>query len=96
MHRQVSLLYTGDDFISHAEYAGGFLFLHCEVKVWNKATLKKIKRGIQLVKGYALSSGYDGPLLTYTRNPKWVKMIGGDYVNEFEYEDKQYEVWTWG
>lgn len=95
LERQVSLLYTGEDFISHAEYAGGFLFLHCEVKVWNRSTLKKIKEGIKLVQEYALERGYDRPLFTYTQNPRWVKLIGGKYANEFEYEGEKYEVYSW-
>lgn len=95
MDRQVSLLYTGEDFISHAEYAGGFLFLHCEVKVWNKSTLKKIKEGIKLVQKHALARGYDKPLFTYTQNPRWVKMIGGEYVSTFDAEDEQVELWKW-
>ncbi|AJT60717.1 hypothetical protein [Citrobacter phage CVT22] len=95
MERQIAALYTGEDFISYAEYAGGFLFLHCEVKVWNKSTLKKIKEGIKLVKKYALTIGYDKPLFTYTQNPRWVKMIGGVYSDEFDAEDKNYELWKW-
>lgn len=95
MDRQIALLYTGEDFISHAEYAGGFLFLHCEVLVWNKSTLKKIKEGIKQVKERALEEGYDKPLFTYTQNPKWVKLIGGVYANSFEAEGEQYEVYLW-
>lgn len=95
MDRQISLLYTGEDFISHAEYAGGFLFLHCEVKVWNKSTLKKIRRGVKMVQESALKRGYDKPLFTYTQNPRWVKLIGGKYANEFDAEGKHYEVYKW-
>lgn len=95
MERQVSLLYTGEDFISHAEYAGGFLFLHCEVKIWNKSTLKKIKEGIKYIKLSALERGYDKPLFTYTKNPRWVKLIGGEYANTFYDEGEKYEVFKW-
>lgn len=95
MDRQISLLYTGEDFISHAEYAGGFLFLHCEVKDNSLATLRKIKEGFKEVRRVAAESGYDKPVLTYTQNPRWVKLIGGKYKSTFEAEGKEYELWAW-
>lgn len=95
MERQIASLYIGEDFTSYAEYAGGFLFLHCDVIEWNLKTLRKIKTGIVEVKRQAELKGYNQPLLTYTRNPRWVKLIGGKYKNTFEVEGKEYELWAW-
>lgn len=95
MERQISLLYTGEDFIAHAEYAGGFLFLHCEVMDWSLGTLRKIKRGLKHLREECLKNGYDRPLFTYTQNPRWVKLIGGKYLTEFEVYGEHFEVWIW-
>lgn len=48
-----------------------------------------------MVQEAALKRGYDRPLFTYTQNPRWVKLIGGKYANEFDAEGKHYEVWAW-
>lgn len=93
MDRKVSLLYTGDDFIAHIERCDGFLFVHCEVLKWSTGTLRHIKKGLcELYKGLE-DAGYGGPVLTYTQNPRWVKLVGGVYKSDFEYQGSNYELW---
>ena len=34
-------------------------------------------------------------MITITPNPKFVEILGGQTVEEFEYENKQYKVVVW-
>lgn len=93
MERKIVLLYEGEDFKTYAELAEGLIFLHCYVYIWNKTTLKSIKRALGIIKNGVEDLGYKGPLLSYTQNPRWVKLIGGKYVSNFTIEDSEYELW---
>lgn len=95
MDRRLSVLYTGPDFIASVEYADGLIFLHCEVINKNLKTLRKIREGVKVLKEMLEERGYDSPLLTYSQNPRWVKLLGAAYKNSFEHEGRIYELWAW-
>lgn len=95
MDRRLSVLYTGPDFIASVEYADGFIFIHCEVLDKSIKTLRKIRTGIKELKELLHERGYYNPLLTYSQNPRWVKLLGAQYKNTFEYEGREFELWAW-
>lgn len=93
MERKIVLLYEGEDFKAYAELAEGLIFLHCYVHIWNKTTLRAIRRALSIFKTGIEDLGYKDALLTYTQNPRWVKLVGGKYVSNFTIEDSEYELW---
>ena len=95
MIRQVVTLYSDIDFWAQGEICDGYFFIHCDVYKHNLKTLRKIKQGISHLKIALLERGYDKPLYSYTKNGRWVKLIGGEYLTSFNVEGEEYEVWQW-
>jgi hypothetical protein len=70
------------------------VLLHCTVDNWNLSVFKK---GLQvfgelqdlLVKENVFE------IWTFTPNPKFARLLGGKYVSEGIYENKEYEVYKW-
>lgn len=93
--RQVVTLYADTDFWAQAELCEGLLFLHCDVYNKSLVTLRKVKAGIEILKAEIKAKGYDKPVFTYTQNPRWVKLLGAEYLNDFEFEGRHFEVWIW-
>lgn len=93
--RQIVTLYADVDFWAQGELCEGFLFLHCDVYKWDRATLKKVREGIKILKAEIKAKGYDKPVFTYTQNPRWVKLLGAKYHNSFDFEGRDFEVWKW-
>lgn len=82
--------------MAQGEMVEGFLFLHCDVIDSSLCTLRKIKKMIKEFHGIALKEyGYDKPFFSYTQNPRWCKLIGGEYANSFEEGGRHFEVWVW-
>lgn len=90
MERIIEDVYQGDDFYVRAEEASGFLFLHVDVYKNTPNSFRKMKKYLALFMGYV-----DLPVMTYTKNPKFVRMLGAKYLSEFIYDDELYEVWLW-
>ena len=98
MERRIEDLYVGEDFYAKGEYAGGFLFFHCEIYQHNKSTIKKIKRAISETIEQARDMGYDKPVFSYVEQGpscKLSRMMGGVLCNTFEECGKTYEVYIW-
>lgn len=98
MESRIEDLYVGEDFYARGEYAGGFLFFHCELYVHNKSTIKKIRKAIQETLQQAREMGYDKPIFSYVEEGpkcKLSRMAGGCHCNTFEADGKKYEVYSW-
>lgn len=98
MESRIEDLYVGEDFYARGEYAGGFLFFHCELYVHNKSTIKKIRKAIQETLQQAREMGYDKPIFSYVEEGpkcKLSRMAGGVLSNTFEADGKRFEVYTW-
>lgn len=94
--RNIQNIYVGPDFLAQGEMVEGFLFLHCDVLIHSRDTLRKIKKMIDDFHGVAYREyGYDKPFFAYTQNPRWCKLIGGEYANSFEQDGRKFEVWVW-
>lgn len=76
------------------EIVNTWVFMHVEVFEWTPSSLKHMRRIFEQFKVYIADNGYTR-LITYTPNPKFVKMFGGVSVNSFDHEGKHYEVMEW-
>lgn len=98
MESRIEDLYVGDDFYARGEYAGGFLFFHCELYIHNKSTIKKIRQAIQETLQHAKALGYKKPIFSCVEvGPvsKLSRLAGGTLLTVYEYENKKYEVYQW-
>lgn len=98
MESRIEDLYVGDDFYARGEYAGGFLFFHCELYIHNKSTIKKIRQALRETIEQAREMGYDKPVFSYVEEGpkgKLSKLAGGVLCNTFEAEGKRFEVYKW-
>lgn len=96
MERRIHNIYVGPDFLAQGEMVEGILFLHCDVLDKSRTTLRKIRKMISEFHDIAAKVyGYDKPFFAYTQNPRWCKLIGGEYVSSFEESNRQFEVWVW-
>lgn len=93
--RKITTLYIDTDFWAQGELCEGFLFLHCDVYKWDRATLRKIKKHLDEFISEVKNFNYDKDVFTYTENPRWVKLLGAEYHNSFEFEGRHFEVWKW-
>lgn len=71
-----------------------FLLLHCNVGVWKLSVLKDMYSCFSRLERYAKDVGYKH-LMTITPNPKFARLFGGNILNKFSYEEKQYETIVW-
>lgn len=98
MESRIEDLYVGDDFYARGEYAGGFLFFHCELYKHDKSTIKKIRQAIQETLEEAYKLGYDKPVYSCVeKGPvcKLSRLAGGELLTTYEYDNKEYEVYKW-
>lgn len=98
MERKVEDLYVGTDFYAKGEYAGGVLFLHCEIYDYSKKTIKKLRKAIQETLMQAREMGYDKPLFSYVEEGpkcKLSRITGGVLCNKFEESGRTFEVYKW-
>lgn len=98
MESRIEDLYVGEDFYARGEYAGGFLFFHCELYVHNKSTIKKIRKAIQETLEQARGMGYYKPIFSCVEEGpigKLSRLAGGTLLTVYEYENKKYEVYQW-
>lgn len=98
MERRIEDLYVGEDFRAKGEYVDGFLFFHCEVYKYDRATIRKIKKAIQETIQQAREMGYEKPVFSYVeKGPrcKLSRMVGGTLCNAFVEDGRIFEVYVW-
>lgn len=80
-----------------AEEAGGNIFLHCEVREWNKTQWKRAVSIFSEIKEAFYLNGLDEIFTYCTRQPaKWVKKLGEyEVIDRFDYLGEEYEVIKW-
>lgn len=88
------VLYKDENFNAVLEEKDSILFLHCEVDNFSKSVFKQMQVVLEEIKVACLSHGWE-ELFSYTPNPKFGKMLGGEKIDEFEYMNKHYEVLRW-
>lgn len=98
MESRIEDLYVGEDFYARGEYAGGFLFFHCELYKHDKNTIKKIRKAIEEVLINIKQFGYNKPVYSCVeKGPigKLSRLAGGTLLTTYIFEDKEYEVYQW-
>ncbi len=78
------------EYVVELENEQGRLFVHLKVYKWGPSVLKELKEVLNGLKAKAAKIGYEY-LHTYTRNPKFCKMLGGSFTMKF----RDYEVYSW-
>lgn len=89
-----NLLYKDSNFIVEWEELEDCLFLHCNVFNWSLSTLRTMYAVFAELRHIALSRGFSS-MSTITPNPKFAKLFGGETINSFVHEGKEYEVIVW-
>ncbi len=98
MERRIEDLYVGEDFYARGEYAGGFLFFHCDLYKHDKSTIKKVCRALKETIEQSREMGYDRPVFSYVEKgpkSKLSRIAGGTLCNTFISDNKEYEVYVW-
>lgn len=76
------------------EIVGNILVLHLDVTQFSHSVLKLMRSVFDLFKEDARSQGYEA-LATFTPNPKFVSLFGGEVVDHLIIENKYIEVFKW-
>ena len=87
-------IYDDGDFNVKVEEQDGIMFLHCDVENFNKTVLKNMRTVFEEIKVAAAYFGWE-EIFSYTPNPKFAKILGGESINSFEVCGKTYEVMKW-
>ena len=86
--------YKDEDF--HLQYVEKYdeVFIHCDVFNWKISSLRK---GIRVFA--KMLNEFEGKgvphLVTVTPNPKFVQLLGGQFVSTYVDDGKEYEVYQW-
>lgn len=86
--------YEDEDFILQYKEAYGEVFLHCEVTSWKPSSFKKGLRVFGALLNKMEERGRTR-LVTVTPNPKFVQLLGGEYIGDKEQDGIHYEVYQW-
>lgn len=86
--------YKDEDF--HLEYVKKYneVFLHCTVFNWKLSSLRKGFKVFGRMMNEFANSGVSR-LVTVTPNPKFVQMMGGQFLHKHYEDNKEYEVYQW-
>lgn len=76
-----TLAYKDDNIKLEFEVWEKVLVLHCDVTNWQPSVLRRSKEIFNNFKNEAKEAGYEG-LVTFTPNPKFAKLFGGEYVQD--------------
>lgn len=76
------------------EIAGKILVLHLDVTQFSPSILKLMRSIFDLFKEDAISQGYEA-LATFTPNPKFAALFGGEVVDHLIINDQYIEVFKW-
>ncbi len=87
---KVRIYLDAPEYVIKLEDEQGRLFVHLSVYKWNKEIKKELEEEFAILKKKALEAGYEF-IHTYTRNPKFCKLMGGSHTMNF----RKYEVWSW-
>lgn len=87
-------IYSDENFDVKVEEQEGIMFLHCDVENFNKSVLKQMKAVMEEIKVAAFCHGWD-EIFSYTPNPKFAKMLGGESIDSFRTNNQDYEVMRW-
>lgn len=90
----VQEIYQDENFEVKVEEKEGILFLHCEVENFNKSVLKQMKVVMEEIKLACTAYGWT-QIFSYTPNPKFGRLMGGESIDKFTHLDKEYEVIVW-
>lgn len=77
------------------QHVGGESFLHCSVDTLTPSVIKSLRKALSTIIKNREEGGINRPLFSYTQNPKFAKMMGGEYLTSFVEEGKYFEVWMW-
>ncbi len=91
----IDVVYDSPELTAKLEHAFGETFLHCDVHKPSASVIRKLKELLQAVKEDRESKGVYRPLFSYTQNPRFAKLMGGEYLTDFERDGKHYEIWMW-
>ena len=94
MQQPRECFYEDEDFNIETNIYESFLVLHCTVTNWKPSVLRMGLLQFARLEQWAIDQGFER-MITITPNPKFVEILGGQTVEEFEYENKQYKVVVW-
>lgn len=87
-------VYEDKDFKAVLEVKDEILFIHCYTNSFSKAVLKQMREVFEEIKVACAAHGWED-LFSYTPNPKFGRLFGGEKIDEFEHLEKTYEVLRW-
>ena len=88
------IFYEDSDFYLAYEEQLGRRFIHCRATRFNKGILRRGAEVLSDLKWESSQEGHDF-LYCYTQNGKFVRMMGGEFLREIEYDEEIYEVYQW-
>lgn len=86
--------YEDSSFIFQYRILSGIVFLHCNVFDWKLSTLKKQIKVLSEFLNEMQRKGFDA-VYTITPNPRFARLLGGEYISDYSEEDFEYEVFRW-
>jgi Ni,Fe-hydrogenase III small subunit len=87
--------YKDENFCLQWEYwKDDKVLIHCTVAGWKLSSFKKGLQVFGAMQDFLVKEGFT-EMWTCTPNPRFVKLLGGRYVSEGIYENKEYEVYKW-
>jgi hypothetical protein len=88
---KIRIYLDAPEYVIRLEDEQGRLFVHLDVFKWDKTIKRELEEEFVNLKEKATKAGYSF-IHTYTRNPKFCKVMGGSKTMDF----RDYEVWSWG
>lgn len=86
--------YEDSSFLFQYRILEGVVFLHCTVFEWKLSTLKKQISILSEFLNVMKKKGFDA-VYTITPNPRFARLLGGEYIGDYSEEDFEYEVFKW-
>lgn len=92
---EIITFFNTENAVARVEHSNGESFLHCDVFHLSPSLIKDLKNAVQALIKERKAEGVERPLFSYTQNPHFCKITGGNYLTNFSIDDKTYEVWMW-
>ena len=86
--------YKDEDVHFEVEECGEWLILHCDVMHWSKSRYKKMLGVFGFFWNYARENGHT-KLVSFSPNPKFCRLFGGQFESAFFYKGQVIEVMKW-
>lgn len=86
---------NNENYVVELEYVSGNLFLHCDVKKFNKSTLRSMIRDWLDMEEALSQEGFERVFAVPKDKKGFIKHTGWDFYGYVDEDDKELEVYVW-